>query len=306
MTGRSLPGRPPSRGLDASRRARPPQYSPLVWALMLALDVLPWPWGERFLAGVFVAKSFVQVSQLRGALRWASARSAGHRARWRLALATSAHHGRAVARSAIVGLRDPATLRPSLVLRGEEHLRSASGGVILLGFHLGMPNSDVALRQMGHRVRWMGGRRILGLWTRPAWQPYLDQNEDLVIVEGPGAQGGVLRRACRALLDGETLYVTADGGRGREAFRVPLPGAPMVVRAGWLTLREHTGATVLPVLAHREGSSHIVTIHPPLPADLVASAETLGRLLEEYTRRFPEQCYRLAFPPAGNASALAA
>ncbi|MBI1725842.1 MAG: hypothetical protein HYR50_01085 [Candidatus Rokubacteria bacterium] len=285
--------------------ARPPQYSPLVWALMLALDVLPWPWGERILAGVFVVKSFVQVSKLRGALRWASARSAGRRDRWRLALATCAHHGRAVARSAIVGLRDPATLLPFLVLRGEEHLRSASGGVILLGFHLGMPNNDVALRLMGHRVRWLGGRRIRGLWTRPAWQPYLDQRDDLVIVKGPGARGGVLRRACRALLDGETLYVTADGA-GREAFRVPLPGAPMVVRTGWVTLREHAGATVLPVLAHREGSSHVVTIHPPLPADLVASAAALGRLLEEYARHFPEQCYTLAFPRLRAASARAA
>jgi hypothetical protein len=197
-------------------------------------------------------------------------------------------------------------LRPSLVLRGEEHLRSASGGVILLGFYLGMPNTDVALRLMGHRVRWLGGRRILGLWTRPAWQPYLDQSEDLVIVESPGARGGVLRRACRALLDGETLYLTADGGGGREAFRVPLPGAPMVVRAGWVTLREHAGATVLPVLAHREGSSHVVTIHPPLPADLVASAAALGRLLEDYARHFPEQCYTLAFPLGEDASALAA
>lgn len=272
---------------------------------MWVLDVLPWPWGERIVAGVFVAKSFVQISLIRQALCWASAHSAGRLGRWRLALASCAHHGRAVARSAIVGLADPATLRPFLVLRGEDHLRSVSGGIILLGFHLGIPNTDVALRMLGHRVRWLGGRRILGLWKKPAWQPYLDQGEELVLVRGRGARGGVLRRACEALLDGETVYVTADGGSGRVAFRLPLSGGAMIVRAGWVTLRKHTGATVLPVLSHREGSVHVITIHPPLPADPVASVATLGSLLEDYARHFPEQCYRLAFPLLGEDSRFA-
>jgi lauroyl/myristoyl acyltransferase len=180
-------------------------------------------------------------------------------------------------------------------IRGEEHLRSASGGAILLGFHLGMPSSDVAIRTLGHRVRWLGGRRASRGWSRPAWRPLVNQDNELSIVVGP-AGAGVLRRACRVLLAGENLYLTADGAEGREAFRVPLPGGPLVVRAGWLALREHTRAPVLPVLSHREGPAQIVTIHPPLPADLASCETVVGRLLEDYTRRFPEQCYTLAFP----------
>jgi hypothetical protein len=43
------------------------RYSRAVWLLMLALDRLPWPWGEDILAGVFVAKAFVRVNQLKRA-----------------------------------------------------------------------------------------------------------------------------------------------------------------------------------------------------------------------------------------------
>ena len=115
------------------------------------------------------------------------------------------------------------------------------------------------------------------------------------MVAAGAAGGGVLRRACRVLLAGESLFLAADGGRGREAFRVPLPGGPVVVRAGWLALREQTQAPVLPVLSHREGPAQIVTVHPPLPADLASCEKIVGRLLDDYTRRFPEQCYSLAF-----------
>ena len=208
---------------DAPVGDRPLQYGAATWTLIFGLDVLPWPWGERLLARVFVVKAFVQVSHLRQALRWAAAQPVRGAARWRLALALFAHHGRAVARSAIVGLRTPEAWRPYVEIRGEEHLRSARGGVILLGFHLGMPASDVALRMLGHRVRWLGGRRVSRGWSRPAWQPLAGQDNELVPAAG-AAGGGVLRRACRVLLAGETLYLTADGGSGREAFRVPLPG----------------------------------------------------------------------------------
>lgn len=283
--------------------ARPSQYGAATWALILSLDVLPWPWGEHLLAWVFVVKAFVQVGHLRRALRWASAQPVRGAARWRLALALLAHHGRVVARSAIVGLRAPEAWRPYVEVRGEEHLRSAGGGVILLGFHLGMPGSDVALRMRGHRVRWLGGRRVSRGWSRPSWRPLLDQDGELGGAAG-AAGGGVLRRACRALLAGETLFLTADGGHGREAFRVPLPGGPLVVRAGWLVLREHTQALVLPVLSHREGPAQIVTVHPPLPADLASCEKIVGCLLEGYTRRFPEQCYTLAFRTPSEAALL--
>jgi len=290
---------------DALPRDRPEQYGAAAWVLILSLDMLPWPWGERLLALTFVLKACVQVSCLRQALRWAGAQSLSGARRWRLAMALLAHHGRALARSAIVGLRSPEAWRPYVKIRGEEHLRSARGGAILLGFHVGMPGSDIALRVAGQHVRWLGGNRVSRGWSRPAWRPLVDGDDELEIDAGP-LGGGVLRRACRVLLAGEHVYLTADGGVGREAFRVPLPGGPLVVRAGWLALRTHTQAPVLPVLSHREGPTHVVTIHPPLPADLVSCEMILGRLFEDYTRRFPEQCYTLAFPPPGGTTALAA
>jgi lauroyl/myristoyl acyltransferase len=284
-------------GADWRRRSRPPRYSAGAWAAMHVLDLLPWPWGEDLMACGFIVKGIVRSSRLRAALKWASAQP-GSRGpgRWRLAMALCAHHGLAVARSAAVGLRDPESLRSSVAVRGAEHLGARSGGAILLGFHLGMPNGDVMLRLMGHRARWLGGGREAGGWARAVWQPFLDTSGELVLDE-PGARGGVLRRACRALLDGEIVCMTADGGAGREAFRLPLPGGPLIVRSGWLSLREHGRAAVLPVLTHREGRTEVVTIHPPLPADVGACWAVLLRLLQDYVRRFPAQCYRLAFGP---------
>jgi lauroyl/myristoyl acyltransferase len=296
---------PLARGPDAIWRARPEFYSPAAWLVLLGLDLLPWPQGEDLLARLFAAKVFLRPARLRRVLRWARVYTSGRRERWRLALATCAHHGRVVGRSAIIGLRHPDQLRPYLRVLGEEHLQAASGGRILLGFHLGMPSSDVVLRMMGHPVRWLGGWRSSPGWSRQAWRGFAGSTEALSLSEGKASRGAVLLRALRILLDGGTIYMTADGGSGREAFRVPLPGGRVTIGSGWLTLRERTGATVLPVLAHLEGRTHVVTIHPPLPslqADLAHEAcrEILGRLLTDYVRRFPEQCYSLAFRTAGD------
>jgi hypothetical protein len=238
-------------------------------------------------------------------LFWASAQPGveGTR-RWRLALALCAHHGLVVARSGAVGLRDPRALVPRVAVQGAEHLAARSGGTILLGFHLGMPSCDVMLRMMGYRMHWLGGGRTSGGWARKAWQPFLDPSGELALAPA-SARGGILRRACRLLLDGEIVCMTADGF-GREAFRVPLPGGPAVVRSGWLSLREHGSAEALPMLAHRIGRKQVITIHPPLPRGADACKEVLGRLLGDYVRRFPAQCYTLAFRPRSEACLLAA
>src|SRR5439155_953064 len=192
--------------LAAAWEARPRTYSRVVWALVLALDALPWPWGEEILARCFVARAFVRTARLRRALAWAGAQPGAGRRRWSLARSLCFHHGRFVARSALVGMRDPETLRRHVAARGEEHLAAAGAGAILLGFHLGPAQSYLALR----------------------------------------------------------------------------------------------------VLSHMDGRVQVVTIHPPLPAslsdpalDLEACRRALGELLGEHARRFPEQCYSLAFwlPP---------
>src|SRR5947208_324806 len=51
--------------LAAAWEARPRTYSRVVWALALALDALPWPWGEEILARCFVAREFVRTARLR-------------------------------------------------------------------------------------------------------------------------------------------------------------------------------------------------------------------------------------------------
>src|SRR5262245_37236152 len=90
-------------------RARPGSYTPAVWGLILALDRLPWPWGEEIMAGCFAARAFVRRAHLRRALAWARAQcargsagpeleTAAERSARQLALSLCAHHGRFVAR----------------------------------------------------------------------------------------------------------------------------------------------------------------------------------------------------------------
>jgi hypothetical protein len=126
---------------------------------MRALDPLPWPWGEGILATLFAAKAFVRPSRLRVALAWAGHFTAARRSRWQLALSCCAHHGRFLARQALLGIRTPEDLRRLVILKGEAHLKATSTGAIILGFHLGPPGVAVALRVLGYPVTWMGGLR---------------------------------------------------------------------------------------------------------------------------------------------------
>lgn len=291
--------------LAAAWEARPRTYSRVVWALALALDALPWPWGEEILARCFVARAFVRTARLRRALAWAGAQPGAGRRRWSLARSLCFHHGRFVARSALVGMRDPETLRRHVEARGEEHLAAAGAGAILLGFHLGPAQSYLALRVLGHRLTWVGARGASAAWSRAIRARYQDGRGDLLLPRAQSAWARRLYRARQIVLEGGTVFISADGG-GAQALSIPLPGGPALIGAGWLLLRRTTKATVLPVLSHMDGRVQVVTIHPPLPAplsdpalDLEACRRALGELLGEHARRFPEQCYSLAFwlPP---------
>jgi len=282
----------------------PISYSPTVKAVNWGLNLLPWPWGEEMMALLGVVQAFARVSRLRRALRWAEAQP-GAGGRWGLALSLLSHHGRFIAMEALVGIRDPESLRRHLIVEGEEYLIRAAerGGTLLLGFHLGPPPISLALRVIGHQVTLAGELEHSGRRPRTAWPPFLSPHEFLPIsgIKRESRMAG-LYRARRLLLDGGTLFITADGPFGSEAFRVPLPGGAMVIRSGWLALRRHTRAPTLPVLTYLDGRKRVVTIHPPLPPAEGDLLEDLGRcrnvlspLLEEYVRRFPEQCRSLAF-----------
>jgi len=209
-----------ARGMAAlcpPKAAHYPRYSRPIWLLMLALDRLPWPWGEDILAGVFVAKACVGVSQLRRARAWAAHHPRGG---WNLALSCCAYHGRFVARSALVGIRDPATLARHIVVKGEEHLAAAPGGRILLSFHLGPPAVAEALRSVGHQLTWVGGRNSSRALARERWQALQGADQTLTLpTRGTEARGRALYKARSRLLGGETILITADGPGGRVPSR---------------------------------------------------------------------------------------
>jgi lauroyl/myristoyl acyltransferase len=268
---------------------------------MIALDRLPWPWGEDALARLFAMTALVRGSRRRPALAWASQQPGGG---LRLALRVCAFRGRWVARAALLGLRSPDALIRRAVIRGQEHLAMAPQGTILLGFHLGPPNVDVTLRILGHRLAWLGSSRNSWAWSSDAWRPLSDPRQNLAPPDDDWFWPGFLYRARRILLEGGALFIMADSWVGRTAFPVPLPGGPMIVRSGWLTLHRLTGARVIPVTTHLDGRTQVITIHPPLPAPRTRDAdpipawrEIITALVSDYVRRFPEQCPVLVFPP---------
>jgi len=285
-----------------------------MWAVLLALDRLPWPWGEEILARCFAARAFGDVGRLRQALAWAAAHRPTTWSRWALALRAHACRGRFVARSAFTGMRDLEALRQLVRLRGDERVAAAGRGVIFLGFHLGPTRPDLALRLAGHRITWIGavgtrvgGRRTASAWPREIQQLFEVSSEpetEQAAAWSPGQPARVraLYHAHRILSRGGNVFITAEGP-GTTAFEVPLPGGEAHIRAGWLLLRELTGAPVLPVLSHMEGRVQVVTVHPALPPvdgdphrDLAVCRDVIGALVREHVRRFPEQCYLLAFP----------
>ena len=281
---------------------RPAIYSRPLWTLLVALDVLPWPWGEDILAALFAAVGLVRGTRRRTVMAWAAQQSG--RRDIRLAAAVSAFRGRWVARSALLGVRRPEDFRRHVAVVGEERLAEAPGPTILLGFHLGPPNADVALRILGHPMAWLGTTRLAPAWSREPWRSFLDPRENLSPPDDEWFWPGYLYRARRMLLDGGTLFIMADSWVGRELFRVPLPGGPAVIRSGWLTLRRQTGARVVPVSTHLEGRTQIITVHPPLPEPRDGDDDAPDRwraivseLMADYLRRFPDQCPVLAFPP---------
>lgn len=292
-------------GLRDLWRNRPAIHSRRVWALVLALDLLPWPWGEDLLAGLFAGVAMVRGSRRRRAFAWAAHHP--DRSAWKLALALSRFRGRWVAQSALLGLRDPEQFRRHVIVRGEEHLSGAAGGTILLGLHLGPPNTDVALRLAGHKLAWLGHGRCSRTWSRPAWRALLDPRESLTPPDGEKFWAGYLYRARRILLDGGTIVVKADSWSGRELCRIRVPGGVAFIRAGWVLLHRQTGARVVPVLSHLAGRDHVVTIYPPLPTPAPGDADELREwkdiltaLVQDYARRLPEQCPVLAFPGVGH------
>lgn len=287
----------------ASWRDRPPLRSRPLGLITRALDRLPYPWGEEILAGLLGLVGLARPSRRRRALAWAAAVT-GRRA-WRLVFDVCAYRGRWVARSMLIGVRRPEDLIGRIVVHGRERLGDAAGrGTILLGFHLGPPNTDVALRVLGHPSAFLGNVRRSRAWASPAWRDFIDPSDVLLPGDGPKRfWAGTLHRARRLLLDGRMLFLMADAWSGRELFRIALPGGELVVRSGWLSLWRQTNARLLPVTARLDGRVQVITIHAPLPepgpdadAHFDGCRTVLIGLVEDYVARWPGQCPVLVFP----------
>ena len=277
----------------APRRLRP---------LMPLLRRVPAPLATWLLAGLAVGESVVHASRLRRALRWAAAQGAKGPAKWRLALALLANHGRFVAQEAMIGVPNLSTLSRNVIIEGREHLDRLGAGAILVGLHLGPPRTGLVLRACGYPVHIAG--RLETARDNPRWNAALDAEEAVRLPAGPprGRAEG-LHRIRNLLRDGGLVYLAGDG-QGREAFHIDLPGGSLTLRMGWLALRRSTHVPALPVLTHMRGRQRVIVVHPPLPdpdehagQDAARCLAVLAPLVEDYVRRFPAQCRYLVIPP---------
>jgi lauroyl/myristoyl acyltransferase len=244
----------------------------------------------------------VHMNRLRRALAWAVAHSATGPAKWRLALALLANHGRFVADEMLLGAHRIDDLRRDTAVTGAQHLDGLAGA-ILLGFHLGPPRTAFILRALGYPVRFAG--RLETSRGDARWAEALEAAEAVALPAGtPRERAQGLHRIRNLLQNGALVYIAADGPFGQEAFRLDVPGGSVVVRRGWLALRQHTRVPTLPVFAYRSGGRRVITVHPPLPApdghpkrDAALCQAALSPLVQDYVRRFPSQCRYVAIPP---------
>ena len=238
-------------------------------------------------------------------LAWVRGFAITRRAQLRLAFEILLNRGRFLAIHAWPSLLDPEEFGRRTVLEGAEHVDAVRGrqGVILVGFHLGPAIARPVLAYNRYTTTTLRGRWRFRQWPaeRSTWQEVMTRMPVIASpLDDPGARAIVLHRLRRLLLAGEMVRVTGDGEFGDVAFVVPVAGERLVVRAGWWVLRRQTGAPVLPVLTRWSGSRVVVTVCPPLPppvadptADLLACRNVLEPILQDYARRFPDQCLAL-------------
>jgi lauroyl/myristoyl acyltransferase len=275
----------------------PAQIQPL----LPLLRKIPAGAAGRLMGAAAVAQGVVRDRRLARAVRWARAQGFSGPARYRVALATLANHGRYVAQEAMLGIASAGELQAASTIIGGEHLVSAGGG-LLVGMHIGPPRSWLYLRAHGHRVR-VVIRETAGQGA--AWDRLRD--DEVVVplsLTDPARRVQSLYRIRRLLADGALVFLTADGPLGATQFTLEVPGAAPAIRVGWFSLRRTLKVPAFPLFIHEEGERRIVTVHPALPPpdpDAARDAEIcrsrLTTLVGDYVRQYPTQCRYLAFPP---------
>lgn len=275
--------------------------SPRLAPVLPLLRMLPRTASSGILAALAVGDGVAR-GRFAEARDWAAAVGHGWWAcRW-TALSLLANHGRSVADEAMLGVQDTGREPGLVTIEGADLLRQVSSGALLMGFHLGPPRVWTALRAAGFPVRMVA--RFEESRRDARWADVLAAGDVIAL---PRDQAGRLRALYRIrslLAQNALVFMPADGIYGREAFRIELPGGPMILRGGWLALRRQLRVPVFPVLARTEGRRRVITIHRALPpvqpdtaCDVARCREALTPLLAEYVRRHPAQCRYLAFAP---------
>ena len=260
--------------------------SPRLRHLVRVLRPFPRAFGEQVLAAAAVLDALVRHGRFRQAYAWAAAQPRSERPPWRLVLALLANHGRFCAEEAFLGVPTLDAAARQVVVEGADLLPESGTGAILLGFHLGPPRIWVHLRTLGYPLRF-GGGLVTSAWD-PRWKDFLDAGEVIYLPRGaPSSRLAGLYRLREHVRTGALVLLTGDGPFGNEAFRLDLPGGPLIVRNGWLALRRLTRAPTFPMLAHRDGKRTIVIIHPALPTpapDLAQDAAQCRTVLPRWSR----------------------
>jgi hypothetical protein len=254
------------------------------------------------------AQTLLDPRRLKRALVWASAYRSGFGPRAALLVRLIGNRGRFLAwnfgrprerRAAEVG-------RVAVEHRDRLDAAAATGGVLLVSFHLGPGRLSRVFTALGYPVVVGTGGVRFG-WRHGPPQP---EPERIFVAwqDAPSRAVGLYRLA-DALRRGSLVILPADSGDdSRVEFVVPLPGRSLAIRSGWFTLRRVTGATTMPVLQHWHGGRRIVRVYPPFPAvdpdvhlDREACRSHLSPILSEYAAAYPEQCISLAFGPDAGA-----
>jgi lauroyl/myristoyl acyltransferase len=210
----------------------------------------------------------------------------------------------------VMGLAGPwRRWRPPIRLIGEGHLKAALArrkGVILwaspflyshLVFKMALHLSGYRVTQLSRPAHGFGGSRVAINVLNPVWMRVEERFlRERVMIRGADTQAPVKRLYERLAENG--IVVITVGNEARHVSEVPFLRHRLRLAAGPVGIAQSSGATLLPAFAVRDADGAFeVTLEEPLPVPplgagrehFYATALALGRRIEAYARRFPEQ-----------------
>lgn len=215
-----------------------------------------------------------------------------------IALATFENLGRSVAEICKVYHNRGCAIIDAVEFRGLEHYREAMSkgkGVAVITAHCG--NWELLALSFGARFH------KISAVARRQNNPYLNRvTERFRKAYGNAVlyRDGALRTMLAAFKRQEMVGILIDqAAHSNEGILVDFLGRPAWTLRLPALIARRSGASLLPVFIHREGDTHIVTIHPAyLPSqgvdlELCAAEDAVGltRYIEEYVIDHPTQWY---------------